>query len=662
MEHSTLTMRPMDHHRMMIADLKKRFFISLVLSLPVIFFSPMIQKLLGISVSFPGSNYILLALSTLVFLFGGKPFLVGAYKELMHSKPAMMTLIGLAITVSYFYSAAVVFGLPGEMFFAELVTLIDIMLLGHWIEMRSVLGASMAVEKLTTLLPATAHRILPDGTSKEVLLKDLKKGDHVLIKPGEKISADGMVISGESEVNEAALTGESTLVFKTVKSKVIAGSINQNGSITVQVEKDMRNTYIAQVIAMVHTVLESKSHAQDIADKAALFLTIIALSVGVLTFIIWFFAVGDISKALEHMVSVMVISCPHALGLAIPLVMAVVTTLAAQEGLLIRDRRSFEQARAITTVVFDKTGTLTYGLFEVTDIISLGSMSEQELLQIAAGIERFSEHSISKALVNKAQEKNISPATIENFKALAGKGNFGLWLGKEVYIGNVRLMKEAGFDYETHVPVLNNLNNQGKTAIFIAVDGKIQGILALSDTIRKESLQACRALQAMGIKIVMITGDNALNANAVAKKLGIEKILAEILPADKAREIQKLQNMGEKVAMVGDGINDAPALAAATLGVAIGAGTDIAIESADIVLVQNDPRKVTYAIDLSRTTRKKMVQNLLWATGYNVIAIPLAAGVFHTYGLTITPAVGAFLMSISTIIVAINSQLIFLRK
>lgn len=651
------------NHRMMIADFKKRFFVSCALSLPVLLLSPMIQTVLGISLSFPGYQWVIFILSTIIFFYGGKPFLIGAYQELRQMRPAMMTLIGSAITVAYAYSTAVIFGLSGDMFFAELVTLIDIMLLGHWIEMKSVLGASLAVEKLATLLPSIAHRKLPDGTIQDVPLSELKKGDYVVIKPGEKISADGKVVQGESDVNEAALTGESTLVFKSPSSKVIAGSLNQNGSIVVQVDKDLHDTYITQIINMVHAVLESKSKAQDIADKAAFLLTIIALTVGTLTFFIWLFLSGNLALSLEHLVGVMVISCPHALGLAIPLVIAVVTSLAAKQGLLIRDRRAFEEARNIDMVVFDKTGTLTHGMFEVTDSISLGDLTEQKLLSIAAGIETYSEHSISKAIVKKAHESEIMIENVEKFNTIAGKGSHAIWHNNDVYIGNRRLLEEASInkiDIEKHIDLLNSLNNQGKTAVFIAIAKKIEGIIALADTIRQESFAACNQLKAMGIQVAMITGDNKLNAHVVAKKLGIETVLAEVLPAQKASEIQKLQNKGIQVAMVGDGINDAPALATANVGIAIGAGTDIAIETADIILIQNDPQKVVDSIKLSRITRKKMIQNLLWATGYNVIAIPLAAGVFYSYGLTITPAVGAFLMSISTIIVAINSRFISL--
>lgn len=661
MEHAKHSMA--QNHRMMIADFKKRFFISCLLSLPVIFLSPMIQMVLGTSLSFPGDQWVIFILSTMIFIYGGKPFLIGMYQELHQLRPAMMTLIGLAIIISYAYSAAVIFGLPGTMLFAELVTLIDIMLLGHWIEMKSVLGASLAVEKLATLLPAIAHRKLPDGTIQDVPLSELKKGDYVVIKPGEKISADGKVVQGESDVNEAALTGESTLVFKSPSSKVIAGSLNQNGSIVVQVDKDLHDAYISQIINMVHAVLESKSKAQDIADKAAFGLTIIALTIGSLTFFVWLFLSGNLAFALERLVGVMVISCPHALGLAIPLVIAVVTALAAKQGLLIRDRRAFDEARNLDMVVFDKTGTLTHGMFEVTDIVPLGNVTEKELLGIAAGIETYSEHSISKAIVKKAHQSETALETVEKFHTIAGKGSHAMWHNNTIYIGNTRLVEEAGLsksDIEMHMNLLNTLNNQGKTAIFIVIAKKIEGIIALADTIREESFAACNQLKAMGIQIAMITGDNKLNALIVAKKLGIETVLAEILPEQKANEIQKLQDKGITVAMVGDGINDAPALARANVGIAIGAGTDVALETADIILIQNDPQKVVAAINLSRITRKKMIQNLLWATGYNVIAIPLAAGVFYSFGLTITPAIGAFIMSISTVIVAINSRFISL--
>lgn len=660
----TLKQNTHDHHQMMIRDFKKRFWWSLLVSIPILFLSPDVQSLFNFSLKIPGNLFILFILSTFVYFYGGKPFLIGLKQELAKMRPGMMTLIGMAITTAYIYSTAVVFGLSGHMFFWELATLIDIMLLGHLIEMRSVAGASKALEKLAQLMPSLAHRIISNNTIEDISVSEVKIHDRVLIKPGEKVSADGIVVEGESEVNESALTGESVPVSKSKGSKVIAGSLNENGSLVIEVTKDQKENYIATVIKLVSQVMESKSHAQDLANKAALILTIVALVAGTITFAAWAYF-GNITFALERMVTVMVIACPHALGLAIPLVIAMITSLSAQQGLLIRNRLAFEEARDITMVVFDKTGTLTYGKFQVTDVISLGDKSQEEILALGASTSDFAKHGIVTAMVAKAQESGLKPLNTTNGKTIPGQGTYCKVDGKDLFVGNQKLINSIQFKssdvqsmLDKSLKIAQELMQQGKTAVFVATDESIEGIIAAADVIRPESHQACINLKERGILIAMITGDNKFNAQVVGNKLDIDKVLAEVLPQEKASEIKKLQQEGYNVAMVGDGINDAPALAQANLGVAIGAGTDVAIETADIVLVGNDPRKVVDIINLSALTRRKMIQNLLWATGYNIIALPLAAGMFYRFGVTISPAIGAIFMSVSTVIVAINSRLI----
>ncbi len=618
------------NHEHMIADYKRRFWVSLVLTIPIVV------------LSFYPQPYLIFALSTCVFFYGGWPFLKGLVEDLKEKKPGMMTLIGLAISVAYLYSTFVVFGLKGKTFFWELSTLIDIMLLGHWIEMKSVLGAGKALEALVQLLPSTAHKIMPDGSIKDISTKELSLGDKILIKPGEKIPADGDVIEGKSSVNESMLTGESMPVSKEKGSKVIGGSINSEGSLTVEIKKMGKDSFLSQVIDMVRTAQASKSKTQDLANRAALWLTIIAIASGLLTFLIWMILTqAGAGFAIERSVTVMVITCPHALGLAIPLVVAVSTALAAQKGLLIRNRTAFETARNIQAVVFDKTGTLTEGKFGVTDVLPFDNTNAEELLNYAGAIEVHSEHLIAKAIAERCKEK----WPVEGFQAIPGKGALGKVKGKEVKVVS------PGFLKENNIAFNEPYQEQGKTVVFVLIDNQLKGAIALADIIRKESKEAISALKKMGIRCMMLTGDNKLVGKWVAEELQLDEYFAEVLPQEKAKKIQEVQQRGLTVAMVGDGVNDAPALAAADVGVAIGAGTNIAIEVADIILVKSNPLDVVAILSLSRSTYRKMVQNLFWATGYNAIAIPLAAAFVY-----VTPAVAAAVMSLSTVIVAINAK------
>lgn len=644
------------HHQNMVADFKKRFWIATLISIPVLLLSPMIQDFLGIRtyLAFPGDGYVLFTLSSVIFFYGGWPFLKGLYTELQKFNPGMMTLIAVAITTAYVYSAIVIFGVQGEIFFWELVTLIDIMLLGHWIEMRSILGASRALEELVKLMPSITHKVMPNGDVEDIPTDQLQKNDIVLIKPGEKIPADGEVIKGETSVNESMLTGESKPVVKTIKTTVIGGSINGEGSIHVQVKKTGEDSFLSQVIKLVKEAQESKSKTQDLANRAALWLTIIALTGGSLTLILWLtLTTHSFAFALERMVTVMVITCPHALGLAVPLVVAVSTSIAAANGLLIRNRAAFERARKINAIVFDKTGTLTKGEFGVTDILVFeNKLSDDELLNYAAAVESHSEHPIAKGIVKSAKEK----WTVEKFKAIPGKGAEG------VVNGQLTKVVSPGYLREHHIVLRNEkidqLSAQGKTVIYVMIEDQLQGAIALADIIRPESREAIAKLKSMGIQCMMLTGDNKKVAQWVANEIGLDDYFAEVLPQDKVNKIKEVQSRGLLVAMTGDGVNDAPALAQADVGIAIGAGTDVAIETADIILVKSNPKDVVVILSLARATTNKMIQNLLWATGYNAFAIPIAAGVLYQFGILLTPAVGAILMSLSTVIVAINAKLL----
>jgi Cu2+-exporting ATPase len=646
------------HHADMVSDFKIRFWISLVVTIPVLALSPLIQSFFGYSLAFPADKYVLLALSSFIYFYGGWPFLTGLVSEFRNKRPGMMTLVGLAITIAYVYSAVVVFGVPGKVFFWELVTLIDVMLLGHWIEMRSVMSASNALQELVKLLPSRAHRISDSEAIVDVKIGALQPNDRILVKPGEKIPVDGQIIEGESDINEAMVTGESKPVNKKVGDQVIGGSVNGEATIKIKVTKIGKDSYLSQVIELVKHASESKSRAQGLADKAAFWLTITAISVGIITLSIWLVAGRTFVFSLERMVTVMVITCPHALGLAIPLVIAIITTLSAKRGLLIRNRTQFENARNLDVIVLDKTGTLTKGEFGVSNIITVRDWNQDELLAKAASIEQESEHTIAQGIVNAAKEKQLKLLSVKSFKAIPGKGAKATIDNAEIYVGNKHILEINEIDDKKILRMSDKLAEQGKTAIFVIANGKVQGIIALEDIIREESKQAIEQLKKLNLKVAMITGDKQETARYVAQKLELDEYFAEVLPDKKSEKIKELQQQGKKVAMVGDGINDAPALAQADVGIAIGAGTDVAIESADVVLVQSNPLNVVDIILLSKITRRKTKQNLFWAVGYNVFAIPLAAGVLYKYGILMPPAVGAIIMSISTIIVAINARLI----
>ena len=645
--------KPHEHHEQMIKDYWRRFIISTILTVPIIFLSPLIQEILGYSVKFPGDILVLFLLSSMVYFYGGWPFLKGLVEELRRRTPGMKVLIGIAISAAYIYSSLTVFLIPGKLFFWELATLIDIMLLGHWVEMRSILSASRALEEMARLLPSTAHIIGPDGQIREVRIEELKPGDKVLVKPGEKIPVDGTVLDGSTSVNEAMLTGESKPVEKRPGDKVIAGSINGEGSIIIKVERTGAETYLAQIIELVREAQETKSRTQDLANKASKWLTIIALTGGTITFLVWLYLVNDPTFSLERAVTVMVITCPHALGLAVPLVIAISASLAAKNGMLIRNRTAFETARMIDAVVFDKTGTLTKGEFGVTKIVAVNG-DEGELLSIAASLESHSEHPIAQGIVRAAKEKGIRLMEVDDFRAIPGKGVEGVVNGRNVKIVSPGYLKENGIEFDNDA--IREVLERGETVVFILDGEKPLGAISLGDTIRPESREAIRKLKNMGVKCMMLTGDNKSVASWVAKELGLDEFFAEVLPHQKVDVIKSLQSKGLKVAMVGDGVNDAPALVQADVGIAIGAGTDVAIESADIILVRNDPRDVASLIKLARATYRKMLQNLFWATGYNVVAIPLAAGILYGAGILLTPAMAAILMSLSTVIVAINAK------
>lgn len=604
----------------------------------------------------PAARYVLLALATVVYGYGGYPFLTGMLTEIRNKLPGMMTLIGVALTTAFAYSVYAVLGSGARPFFWELATLTDVMLLGHWIEMKSVLGASRALEKIAELIPKTAHRLI-DGVLEDVPADELVPGDIIVVRPGERVPADGFVVSGEAHVDESLITGESRPVKKSAGDEVVSGSLVLSGSLTLKVSKAGHDTYIAQVMRLVKEAMASKTRTQDLADRVAKWLTIIALVAGSVTASAWVWLGYPLAFAIERAVTVMVITCPHALGLAIPLVVAKSTAIAASSGVLIRRRQAFEAVKDIDTVVFDKTGTLTKGVFEVTEFIVLGNRDENEILGLIASVESRSEHPIADAIVRYAAAKGImaKAEAVEDFESIPGKGVRGLVGGHEVLVVGENYLRDAGIK----VPdVAGELGRRGATVVYAVIDGSLAAVIGLSDVIRPEAVEAVKELKQMGIAVVMITGDSEATASWVARELGIEKFYARVLPHQKADAVKKLKEEGRKVAMVGDGVNDAPALVAADVGIAIGAGTDVAIESADIILASDDPRGVPKVVKLARSTYKKMVQNLVWATGYNSVAIPLAAGVLAPAGFIMPPAVGALLMSISTVIVAINAQLL----
>ncbi len=643
-----------DHHAHMVADFRRRFWISLVVSLPVVALSPMIQNILGLGkvLTFPGDIYLLFILSTFIFLYGGYPFLSGLFRELRTRSPGMMTLIGVAIITAYGYSAAVVFGVPGRVFFWELSTLIVIMLLGHWIEMKSVMGASGALKELARLMPSEAHRIGTDGQVTDVPLDQLGNGDTVLVKPGEKIPADGHVADGHTSINESMITGESQPVEKKEGDEVIGGSVNGEGSIRVRISKTGEESYLNRMMKMVEEAQASKSRTQNLADRAAFWLTIVALASGAVTLVIWLTLMQrEFVFALERSVTVMVITCPHALGLAIPLVIAVSTALAARNGLLIRNRNAFESARRIEAILFDKTGTLTVGEFGITDVLVLDDTLDQQTLQrYAAAVEARSEHPIGRAIAAAAD----APPEVDDFQAIPGKGVRGRVEGRMVKVVSPGYLDEHDLDIDH--PQARELAGQGKTLAYILLDDQPAGVMALADKIRPESQPAIARLKEMGIRCMMLTGDNEKVAAWVARETGLDEYFAGVLPDRKAAKVKEVQARGLVVAMTGDGVNDAPALAQADVGIAIGAGTDVAMETSDIVLVKSNPQDVVSLLNLSRSTYRKMIQNLFWATGYNVVAIPLAAGALYSLGILLSPAIGAFIMSLSTVIVAINAR------
>ncbi len=647
-----------NHHTHMVVDFRKRFFVCLLITLPVLALSPMVKNFLGWEFSLAGDLYVLFILSSVIYFYGGWPFLKGFWDEANKKSPGMMTLIAVAITTAYAYSSAVVFGLTGKLFFWELVTLIDIMLLGHWIEMRSIMAASRALEELAKLMPFTAHKVREDGSFEEVAIEELKAGHKVLVKPGEKVPVDGEVIKGETSINEAMLTGESNPVFKKAGDKVIGASVNGEGSIIVLVEKTGKDSYLSQVISLVQQAQKSKSKTQDLANKAALWLTIGALTAGISTLFFWLlFTEKELHFAIERTVTVMVIACPHALGLAVPLVVAVSTSLAASNGFLIRNRSAFESARKVNAVVFDKTGTLTKGEFGVTDIINFSENADKnEVLALAASVDSHSSHPIAKGIVASAKE--IYDVT--NFKSIPGKGSQGIVKDKKIIITSPSYLREQNIKVENKK--IEEIKKQGKTVVYVLADNKLIGAIALADIVRPESKKAVAMLKGMGIKSIMLTGDNSQVAEQVAREIGIDEFMAEVLPQDKSVRIKEIQSRNLIVAMTGDGVNDAPALAQADVGIAVGAGTDVAIETADVVLIKSNPLDVVGVVSLAKSTYRKMIQNLIWATGYNIIAIPVAAGVLYHWNILLSPALGALFMSLSTVIVAVNAKFLKVEK
>ena len=639
-----------DHHQMMIADFRRRFYVVLGLTVPIMLLSEMIQHFLGVHWGFPGSGYVLFGLSTAVYFYGGWPFLKGLADEVKMKTPGMMFLIGFAITVAYVYSSAVVFGLKGADFFWELATLILIMLLGHWIEMRSVAGASKDLELLVQLMPAEAHLVLGDKMQ-EVKTDALKEKDIILVKPGEKVAADGVISEGESYLNESLLTGESKPVKKTKGDKVIAGSINGNGSFQVTVSHGTKDSYLAQVVKLVDDAQKSKSRTQLLADTAAKWLTVIAIVAGLSAFFYWDLSGQSLSFAMARMVTVMVICCPHALGLAVPLVVARSTAISAKHGLLIKNRTAFENSRKITVVVFDKTGTLTVGKFEVSKVVPLQKgLEEKEVIRLAAALEQQSEHPIATGIVQKAKDWAVVIPAAENFTAITGKGVEAMVAGKKV------LVVSPGYLAENKLAIPEGfIAGEAETVVFVIMDGVLTGYIALSDKIRPESADAVKTLKENHIKSILLTGDNRKVAKSVSDTLGMDSFIAEVLPQQKLEKIKELQGKGEFVAMTGDGVNDAPALAQADIGIAVGSDSDVAAETAGIVLVNSNPKDIVSLILFGKATYRKMIQNLIWATGYNVIALPLAAGVLYKQGILLNPAAGAALMTVSTIVVAINA-------
>ena len=638
-------------------DFLKRFWITLVLSVPVLLLSHMIQRWLGFTIAFPGDKYVLLILGSIIYFYGGMPFFKGLLGEVKAGAIGMMTLVALAITVAYVYSVAVVFGLKGMDFFWELATLIVIMLLGHWLEMRSQMAASKALQSLVALLPNDVI-VEQNGSPVKIKLEQLKNGDTVIIKPGEKVAADGLIVEGTSYLNESMLTGESVPVKKESGAKVIAGSINGDGALKIKATGVGKDSYLNKVINLVQDAQAAKSNTQNLADKVAKWLTIAAIVGGVATFAYWYITMGDLAFALERMVTVMVTACPHALGVAIPLVVAISTTLSATNGLLVRNRTAFETTRKLSTIIFDKTGTLTKGSHTVQNIIPLTDRySENDLLQYAAAVQQNSEHHIAKGIMQTLAEKKLDLWKSDNFRYMQGIGVTGTVKGKSVVAAGPNYFVQNN----KQVPAIpTEINQDAETVNFILIDDEPVGIVSLADTIRDGAKEAIDQLRSMNIKSFLLTGDNEKIAAAVSKQLGMDGYLANVLPHQKQEKVKEFQDKGEIVAMTGDGVNDAPALAQADVGIAVGSGTDVAAETADIILVNSDPRDVVKMIDFGKKTYSKMIQNLVWAVGYNVVAIPLAAGVLYP-SFVLSPAMGAVLMSVSTIVVALNASLLKIK-
>jgi len=648
-----------DHsgHEQMFRD---RFWICLVLSIPVLVYSPTLQDWLNFAPpSFPGSNWITPVFSLIIFAIGGLPFLQMAVPELRRRKPGMMTLISLAIIVALVYSLGTLFFQGEGGFFWELVTLIDVMLLGHWLEMRSVRQASRALDELAQLMPDTAERILPDGGTEEVKVTELEEDDLLLVRPGAGVPADGEVEKGESEVDEAMITGESKPVHKEPGDEVIAGTINGDGSLRVRVAAVGEDTALAGIMRLVKEAQESKSETQLLADRAAGWLFYAALAVAIVTAVAWILAVGFDAQVVRRVATVLVIACPHALGLAIPLVVAITTSMAASNGILVRDRLALEQAREIDTVIFDKTGTLTEGRFGVVGVATSGDLEEDWALALTAAVEGDSEHTIARGIRRAAGERNLSLPEVSDFEAIKGRGVRASRDGGAVHVGGPRLLEML----ELQVPqALESFRDEarakGQSVVYLVEEGQVLAAVALADVIRAESRDVVDRLHEMGIEVAMLTGDSEAVARSVAEELGIDQYFAEVLPEHKDHKVRQLQQEGKLVAMVGDGVNDAPALTRADVGIAIGSGTDVAVESAGLILVKSNPMDVVRVVALSRASYRKMIQNLWWAAGYNIIALPLAAGVLAPVGIVLSPAVGALLMSLSTVIVAINAQLL----
>lgn len=653
LEHAT-----MNHHQMMINELRRRFWVSLIFTIPILVLSETIQNIFGFKIgAFPGQDIVIFILGSVVVLYGGIFFFRAAIDSLKERIADMNVLVSLAVLAGYIYSTAVLFIPTGVEFFWEISTLVVVLLFGHLMEMRAVTGAAGALRELVKLIPPQANLII-DSEIKVVNTEELKAGDLVLVRPGEKIPIDGQVIKGETSANEALITGESKPVVKKSGSSVIGGSINGEGSVTVKVTKTGTETALAQIINLVQEAQASKPHIQRLADKAAHYLTIIAVIAAILTITTWELLGASLLFAITLSITVLVIACPHALGLAIPTVTSISTSLAAKNGLLTRKAEGLERAKDVDVIIYDKTGTLTKGEFGVTDIITTSDWNQEKALKNGASVEFHSEHTIAKGLVAEVKKRNISFEPAKDFKAIPGKGAKAMVDGQEIFVGSRSLMKSLKIDVEPYAQEVSELGKEGKTVIYSATTRELKAIFALADLIREESFEAVRGLKEIGKEVWMVTGDAEEIASYVSKKLGLTSYFAEVIPAEKASAVKKLQEQGKVVAMVGDGINDAPALVQSDIGIAIGAGTDVAIESAEIILVRNDPRDVLKLMTLSKATGRKMIQNIFWATGYNVVAIPVAAGVFVPLGITLRPEIGALFMSASSVIVVLNALLL----